>query len=83
LVRLKQTHLLDILEKQHDHNHTEEKITKLLKKYKGKYYNDFRNDYNAEYCWLIDRKELKDKLFIECGLIEDPRWTKRKNRKIS
>jgi hypothetical protein len=83
LVRLKQTHLLDILEKQHDHNHTEEKITKLLKNYKGKYYNDFRNDYNAEYCWLIDRKELKNKLFIECGLIEDSRWTKRKNRKIS
>ena len=81
LEKTKQLHLLDILEKQHNHNHTEEDVTKLLKKYNGKYFNDFRNDYNAEYCWLIDRKELKDKLFKQCGLIEDPRWIKRKQKK--
>ena len=62
-------------------NYTEKELKILLKPYKGKMWNDFRKDYGTEWSYINDRPELKQKLYTDCGLIEDPRWIKRRQNK--
>ena len=70
LVRLNKICMLDVLPKKRHNNHSVEKMKDLLKDYVGKFPNDFRKDYNAEWIW-IRRNKLENELYV--NLIKDPR----------
>jgi superfamily II DNA or RNA helicase len=83
LVRLNKTDLISHLnETKMFKNYSEEVIHEIMSKYVGKKWQDVRKTDSAFLSWLYDRNELKNELFIKYKMIEDPRWTKRKNKTI-
>lgn len=85
---LKRNNRLDLVEKfnetkKHSRQFTKEDLIKKLNPFKGMIPQRFRDQYPSECQWLYDRPELKSELFTLCGLIEDPKWTKRKNGNIN
>jgi superfamily II DNA or RNA helicase len=63
-------------------NFSENELVKLLKPFKGKMWSDFRKEHPSMWSYINDRTDLKDKLFLKCGLIEHPIWIKRKQNKL-
>ena len=55
LERLNQLHLLDKLERDRNLERNEESMSKLLKKNKGRFIQEFRNDYPDDYCWMMKK----------------------------
>ena len=69
--------------KKHSRQFTKEDLIEKLKPFKGMVPQRFRDEYPTECQWLYDRPEIKVELFTLCELIEDPKWTKRKNSNIN
>lgn len=85
---LKRNKRLDLIEKfnktkKHSRQFTKEDLIEKLNPFKGMVPQRFRDEHPTECQWLYDRPELKSELFTLCGLIEDPKWTKRKNSNIN
>jgi superfamily II DNA or RNA helicase len=84
---LERNNKLDLVDKfnmtkKHSRQFTEKELKLLLKPFKGKMWGDFRKKHSSVWSYINDRTELKDRLFVECGLVEHPNWIKRKNNKL-
>ena len=70
LTKLNRFDLVDKLPREVNKKHTKENIAKMLKKYKGKFPNEFRKDHNAEWSW-VRKNKLEKELYKD--LKHDPR----------
>jgi superfamily II DNA or RNA helicase len=70
LTKLNRYDLVDKLPRDVNKKHTKENIIKMLKKYKGKFPNEFRKDHNAEWIW-VRKNKLEKELYKD--LKHDPR----------
>jgi hypothetical protein len=70
LTKMNRYDLVDKLPRDVNKKHTKENIIKMLKKYKGKFPNEFRKDHNAEWIW-VRKNKLEKELYKD--LKHDPR----------
>jgi superfamily II DNA or RNA helicase len=70
LNKLNRYDLVDKLPRDVNKKHTKENVIKMLKKYKGKFPNEFRKDHNAEWIW-VRKNKLEKELYKD--LKHDPR----------